>query len=123
MTYQTDEKHLINVSEYFVGVVNIAFNRYNNRFLLSIILTKSSDQISTSVSVKNVKNSSGVTKGEFLTHIGVHQCVKHGAKMKCCSPEGCTNQVVKGGVAYVECWKDQKLEIKTISNSVLSYLI
>jgi len=72
MTYQTDEKHLNNMSEYFVGVVNIAFNRYNNRFLLSIILTKSSDQISTSVSVKNVKNSSGVTKGEFLTHIGVH---------------------------------------------------
>ena len=72
MTYQTDEKHLNNVPEYFVGVVNIAFNRYNNRFLLSIILTKSSDQISTSVSVKNVKNSSGVTKGEFLTHIGVH---------------------------------------------------
>ncbi len=72
MTYQTDEKHLNNMSEYFVGVVNIAFNLYNNRFLLSIILTKSSNQISTSVSVKNVKNSSGVTKGEFLTHIGVH---------------------------------------------------
>ena len=61
MTYQTDEKHLNNMSEYFVGVVNIAFNRYNNRFLLSIILTKSSDQISTSVSVKNVKNSYEVT--------------------------------------------------------------
>ena len=31
-TYQTDEKHLNNMSEYFVGVVNIVFNRYNNRF-------------------------------------------------------------------------------------------
>ena len=26
MTHQTDEKHLNNISEYFVGVVNIAFN-------------------------------------------------------------------------------------------------
>jgi hypothetical protein len=25
-------------------------------------------------------------------------CVKHGAKIKRCSSEGCTNQVVKGGV-------------------------
>jgi hypothetical protein len=33
VTYQTDEKHLNNMSEYFVGVDNIAFNRYNNRFL------------------------------------------------------------------------------------------
>jgi len=31
MTYQTDEKHLH--KEYFVGVVNIVFNRYINRFL------------------------------------------------------------------------------------------
>ncbi len=54
MTYQIDEKHLNNMPEYFVGVVNIAFNRYINRFLLSILLTKSSDQISTSVSVKNI---------------------------------------------------------------------
>jgi len=34
VTYQTDEKHLQNMSEYyFVGVVNIVFNRYSNRFL------------------------------------------------------------------------------------------
>ncbi len=33
MTYQTDEKHLNNMSKYFVGVVNIAFNCYNNHFL------------------------------------------------------------------------------------------
>jgi len=33
VTHQTDEKHLYIMSEYFVGVVNIAFNRYNNRFL------------------------------------------------------------------------------------------
>ena len=33
VTHQTDEKHLNNMSEYFVGVVNIVFNRYNNRFL------------------------------------------------------------------------------------------
>ena len=32
-TYRTDEKHLNNMSEYFVGVVNLVFNRYNNRFL------------------------------------------------------------------------------------------
>jgi hypothetical protein len=31
MTYQTDEKHLIIFSEYFVEVVQIAINRYNNR--------------------------------------------------------------------------------------------
>jgi len=33
VTYQTDEKHLNNMSEYCVGVVNIVFNCYNNRFL------------------------------------------------------------------------------------------
>jgi hypothetical protein len=33
VTYQTDEKHLNNMSEYFVGVVNIVFNCCNNRFL------------------------------------------------------------------------------------------
>ena len=33
VTHQTDEKHLNNMFVYFVGVVNIAFNRYNNRFL------------------------------------------------------------------------------------------
>ena len=32
--YQTDEKHLNKMSEYFNGVIsNIVFNRYNNRFL------------------------------------------------------------------------------------------
>jgi len=31
--YQTDEKHLNNMSEYFVGVVNVVFNHFNNRFL------------------------------------------------------------------------------------------
>jgi hypothetical protein len=33
MTYQIDEKHLNNMSEYFVGVVNVVFNRYDNHFL------------------------------------------------------------------------------------------
>ena len=33
VTYQTDEKHLTIFPEYFVGVVNIVFNCYNNRFL------------------------------------------------------------------------------------------
>ena len=33
VTDQNDEKHLNNMSEYFVGVVNIVFNRYNNSFL------------------------------------------------------------------------------------------
>ena len=37
VTHQTDEKHLNNMSEYFVGVVEIAFNCYNNRFVLRII--------------------------------------------------------------------------------------
>ena len=37
MTYQTDEKHLTSLTEYFVGGVSIAFNRLNNRFLLRVI--------------------------------------------------------------------------------------
>ncbi len=37
VTHQTDDKHLNNMSEYFVGVVNIAFNCYNNCFVLRII--------------------------------------------------------------------------------------
>ena len=37
VTHQTDEKHLNNMPEYFVVVVNIVFNRYNNRFVLHII--------------------------------------------------------------------------------------
>ena len=36
MTYQTDEEHLTIFSEYFVGVVKLAFNRYNHRFLLLV---------------------------------------------------------------------------------------
>ena len=40
VTHQTDE-HLNNMSEYFVGVVNIAFNHYNNCFLWSVINQKS----------------------------------------------------------------------------------
>jgi len=34
VTYQTDEKNLNNMSEYSVGVVNLVFNRYNNRFFM-----------------------------------------------------------------------------------------
>jgi len=37
VTHQTDEKHLNNMSEYFVGVVNLVFNCYNNCFVLRII--------------------------------------------------------------------------------------
>ena len=37
VTHQTDEKHLDNMSEYFVEVVNVAFICYNNRFVLRII--------------------------------------------------------------------------------------
>jgi len=37
VTHQTDEKHLNNMSEYFFGVVNIAFNCFNNHFVLRII--------------------------------------------------------------------------------------
>ena len=33
VTHQTDEKHIYNMSKYFVGVVNKAFNCYNNRFV------------------------------------------------------------------------------------------
>jgi hypothetical protein len=36
MAYQTDEKHLTYLLEYFVRVVNIAFNCYNNRFVLHV---------------------------------------------------------------------------------------
>jgi len=32
VTHQTDEKYLNNMSEYFVGVINIAFNRYKHCF-------------------------------------------------------------------------------------------
>ena len=34
MTYQTNEKNLTNLREYFIGVVKLAFYCYNNRFLL-----------------------------------------------------------------------------------------
>ena len=37
LTYHSDEKHLNNMSESFVGVANIAFNRYNSRFVLRVI--------------------------------------------------------------------------------------
>ena len=33
VTYQTDEKHLNNMSDYFVGVVYMVLNCYINRFL------------------------------------------------------------------------------------------
>ena len=36
MAYWTDEKHLTYLLEYFVRVVNIAFNCYNNRFVLHV---------------------------------------------------------------------------------------
>ena len=36
MTYQTDEKHLTIFPEYFVGVVKLAINRYDNHFLLRV---------------------------------------------------------------------------------------
>ena len=36
MAYQTDEKHLTYLLEYFVRVVKIAFNCYNNRFVLHV---------------------------------------------------------------------------------------
>jgi len=36
LTYQTDEKHLTTLREYLVGVVKLAINRYNNRFLLRV---------------------------------------------------------------------------------------
>ncbi len=36
MTYQTDEKHLNNLLEYYVEVVKLAFICYNNRFVLRV---------------------------------------------------------------------------------------
>ena len=33
VAYQTDEKRLNNMSDYFVGVVYMVFNHYNNCFL------------------------------------------------------------------------------------------
>ena len=36
MAYQTDEKHLTILTEYFVGVVKLAINCFNNHFLLRI---------------------------------------------------------------------------------------
>jgi len=35
-TYQTDEKHFTIFSEYFVGVVKLAINRYINCLLLRV---------------------------------------------------------------------------------------
>ena len=37
MTDQTDEKHLTIFPEYFVGVVKLAINHYNNHFLLDVL--------------------------------------------------------------------------------------
>jgi hypothetical protein len=37
VTHQTNEKHLNNMSKYFVGVVNVVFNCCNNCFVLRII--------------------------------------------------------------------------------------
>jgi len=36
VTYQTDEKHLTNLREYFVGVVKLACNVINTRLLLRV---------------------------------------------------------------------------------------
>ena len=36
MTYQTDEKHLTNLREYFVGVVKLACYSLNTRLLLRV---------------------------------------------------------------------------------------
>jgi len=36
MRCQTDEKHLNIFPKYFVGVVKLAINRYNNHFLLCV---------------------------------------------------------------------------------------
>ena len=37
VTYQTDEKHLTNLREYFVGVVKLACYALNTRLLLRVI--------------------------------------------------------------------------------------
>ncbi len=37
VTYQTDEKHLTNLKEYFVGVVKLAWHALNTRLLLRVI--------------------------------------------------------------------------------------
>jgi len=37
MAYQTDKKHFTIFSEYFVGVVKLAINRYSNCFLLKYL--------------------------------------------------------------------------------------
>ena len=38
MTNQTDEKHLTSLTEYFVGVVKLAFTCLNCHFLLCVII-------------------------------------------------------------------------------------
>jgi hypothetical protein len=37
ITYQTDEKHLTNSTEYFVGAIKLAWYRLNTCFLLHVI--------------------------------------------------------------------------------------
>ena len=36
ITYQTNEQHLTNVREYFVGVVKLVIYCYNNHFLIAV---------------------------------------------------------------------------------------
>ena len=50
--YKNDEEHLSKMKGYFVGVVNIVFNWYNNWFLLIIVKAKSNIKTTLSVNDK-----------------------------------------------------------------------
>jgi len=68
VTYQTDEKHLTNLREYFVGVVILACYALNTRLLLRVF-----NVISLNIyKIGHRKSSLNVTFHEFLTHVGLH---------------------------------------------------
>jgi hypothetical protein len=68
MTYQTDEKNLTIFPEYFVGVVKIAINCYNNRFLLSVF----TNNLLTHLLNVTLKKLLKCHVYEFLGHPGLH---------------------------------------------------
>ncbi len=64
MTCQTDEKHLTILPEYFVGVVKLAINCYNNHFLLCVF-TNNSSQIFIKCDIEKTLKMSRLSLSSF----------------------------------------------------------
>ena len=79
MTYQTDEKNLTIFPEYFVGVVKIAINRYNNRFLLRVFTNYLLTYLLNVTSKKLFK----CHVYEFLGHPGLHHIPTMSCTFRC----------------------------------------